>query len=87
MGLSNTLAAAKVENNLARRDALLDELRALASAHPDESEMRMWYGLGLYNALLHAKDERDSNRHNALVKEIRGLTPASRPGSEEPTRA
>lgn len=37
MGLFNTLNDAKAEDALARRDALLDELRALAAAHPGEA--------------------------------------------------
>ncbi len=34
MGLFNTLNHAKAEDDLARRDALLDELRALAAPIP-----------------------------------------------------
>ena len=39
-GLFNTLVYAKAEDDLARRDALLDELRALARAHPDDAAVR-----------------------------------------------
>lgn len=39
-GLSNTLVDAKAEDDLARRDALLDELRALARAHTDDFAVR-----------------------------------------------
>jgi hypothetical protein len=39
-GLFNTLNDAKAEDDLARRDALLDELRALARAFPDDAAAR-----------------------------------------------
>jgi len=39
-GLHNTQVNAKVEDDLARRDALLDELRALARAHTDDFAVR-----------------------------------------------
>jgi hypothetical protein len=39
-GLSNTLVDAKAEDDLARRDALLDESRALARAHSDDAAVR-----------------------------------------------
>ncbi len=40
MGLFATLVDAKAEDDLARRDALLDELRALAAAYPDDPAVR-----------------------------------------------
>jgi hypothetical protein len=39
-GLLNTLIHAKDENELARRDTLLDELRALARSYPDDAAVR-----------------------------------------------
>ena len=39
-GLHNTQVNAKVEDDLARRDALLGELRALASTHPNDAAVR-----------------------------------------------
>jgi hypothetical protein len=38
--LSNTLVYAKEEGDLARRDALLDWLRALARDYPDDAAVR-----------------------------------------------
>jgi hypothetical protein len=38
--LRNALIDAKTEGHLARRDSLLDELRALARAYPDDVAMR-----------------------------------------------
>jgi hypothetical protein len=40
MGLFNTLVNAKREDELIRCDALLDELRALESAHLDDAAVR-----------------------------------------------
>jgi hypothetical protein len=40
MGLFNTLIDTKAEDNLPRRDPLLDELRALAQAHRIDALMR-----------------------------------------------
>ena len=39
-GLHNTQVNAKVEDYLARRDALLGELRALARTHPNDAAVR-----------------------------------------------
>jgi hypothetical protein len=39
-GLFNTLIYAKAEDDLARRDSLLDELRALARTYPDDAAVR-----------------------------------------------
>jgi len=54
-GLFITLLDAKVEDNLARRDALLGELRALASAYPDDAPVREQLALGLFEARRDAK--------------------------------
>src|SRR6267378_63694 len=43
---------AKAENDLARRDALLNELRALAQAYPDHDAMRQSLAGGLVNTLV-----------------------------------
>jgi cation transport regulator ChaB len=40
MGLFNTQIDAKAEDDLARRDDLLEELRALAVAHPEDAAVR-----------------------------------------------
>src|SRR5215831_15679942 len=47
VGLCNTLNAAKDENDLARRDGLLDELRALARTYPDDATVRDALARGL----------------------------------------
>ena len=39
-GLLNTLVDAKAEGDLARRDTLLDELRALARTRPNDAAVR-----------------------------------------------
>ena len=39
-GLHNTLNHTKVEDDLARPDALLDELRALARTRPNDAAVR-----------------------------------------------
>jgi hypothetical protein len=50
-GLFNTLIDAKAEDDLSRRDALLDELRALASTYPDDPPVREQLVNGLFNTL------------------------------------
>ena len=42
IGLFNTLNAAKQEETLERRDALLEELRQLATRYPDDAAVREW---------------------------------------------
>jgi hypothetical protein len=39
MGLFKTIFNAREEQDLKRRDALLEELRTLARAHPDDTRM------------------------------------------------
>ena len=39
-GLFNTLIHTKAEDDLARRDTLLDELHALARSYPDDAAVR-----------------------------------------------
>ncbi len=46
-GLFNTLDHATQEDDRGRRDALLDELRALARAHPDDAAVRDALARGL----------------------------------------
>lgn len=76
MGLFNTLIAAKEEEDLAWRDALLDELRALATAHPDDPAVREHLSGGLVNTLMSAKFEKDLTRGDALLEELRALKAA-----------
>ena len=72
-GLSNTLTHAKTEDDLPRRDTLLDELRALALAHPTEAAVREGLAMGLFNTLNHAKAEDDLPRRDTLLDELRAL--------------
>ena len=73
IGLFNTLNDAKAEDNRPRRDTLLDELRALALAHPTEAAVREGLAMGLFNTLNHAKAEDDLPRRDALLDELRAL--------------
>ena len=81
MGLFNTLSYAKSEDDLARRDALLEELRELAKAHPEDPAVREQLAKGLFNTLNDAKSEDDLARRDALLEELRELAKAH---SEEP---
>jgi hypothetical protein len=72
----NTLNDAKAEGNLARRDALLDELRALAAAHPEDAAVCELLARGLYNTLSDAKAKGDLARRDALLDELRALAAA-----------
>ena len=71
--LRNALIDAKTDGHLARRDALLDELRALARAYPDDVAMREQLASGLLNTLNHTKAEGDLTRPDALLDELRAL--------------
>ena len=74
--LRNAVIDAKTEGHLARRDALLDELRALARAYPDDVAMREQLARGLLNTLNHTKAEGDLARRDALLDELRALARA-----------
>jgi hypothetical protein len=76
IGLANTLAYAKAEEDLPRRDALLDELRALSAAYPAEAAVREPLANGLFNTLIHAKAAEDLPRRDALLDELRALSAA-----------
>ena len=78
LGLFNVLDDAKEENDLVRRDALLAELGALATAHPDAVEVRELLAMGLLNALIHATDagdlvRRDLERRGPAVAALQEL--------------
>lgn len=75
MGVFNTLNQAKDEGDLAQRDALLEELRALAAAH-DEATVQKLLAMGLSNTLNHAQDEGDLVRRDTLLEELRALATA-----------
>ena len=70
MGLYNTLNHAKQEDDLARRDALLGELRALAEAHQDDAAARENLAMGLLNRLVESADEDDLDNCNASLDEL-----------------
>jgi hypothetical protein len=73
VGLFHSLNDAKAEGDLARRDALLDELRALARDYPDDTVVRELLAGGLANTLNDAKAEDDLARRDALLDELRAL--------------
>jgi hypothetical protein len=50
-GLFNTLNHAKAEDDLARRDTLLNEVRTLAHAYPDDAAVRARLARGLFSTL------------------------------------
>jgi hypothetical protein len=72
-GLFNMLIYAKAEGDLARRDALLDELHALARTFPDDAAVRHWLARGLFSRLIYAKAEGDLARRDALLDELHAL--------------
>ena len=72
--LRNALIDAKTEGHLARRDALLGELRALARCHPDDAVVRERLAKGLHNMQVNTKVEDDLARPDALLDELRALT-------------
>jgi hypothetical protein len=76
MGLLNTLIDAKAEGHLTRRDALLEELRALAGAQPEDTAIREPLARGVLSALSPAKTEDDRKRRDALLEELRALAAA-----------
>jgi hypothetical protein len=72
-GLLSTLVGAKAEDDLTRRDALLDELRALAHTYPDDAPVRELLAKGLLSTLVGAKAEDDLTRRDVLLDELRTL--------------
>ncbi len=76
IGLSDALNQAKAEDDLARRDALLEELRALAGAHPEDAAVRAQLARGLFATVNYAKNEDDLARRDALLEELRALAGA-----------
>ena len=72
-GLFTTHYHSKDEENLIRRDALLDELRALNLQHPDDGAVRKHLAGSLNNTQIHSKDENNLIRRDALLEELRAL--------------
>ena len=66
-GLFNTLIDAIDKDDLVHRDALMKELRDLATKH-DEPVVREHLAGGLLNTLNTAKDEDNLAYHNALAE-------------------
>ena len=62
--LYNALNHAKAEGDTARRDTLLQDLRDLATAWPDDPAVRHHMAMGLFNTLNHAKAEGDTARRD-----------------------
>ena len=56
---------------------LLQELRALAQAHPEDGAVREILAKGLFNTLNYAKAENDLSRRDALLQELRSLAQAN----------
>ena len=71
--LRNALIDAKTEGHLARRDALLDELRALARAYPDDAVGRERLAKGLHTTYRSTPRWRTIARPDALLDELRAL--------------
>ena len=71
--LYKTLNDAKAEDDLARCDAPLDELRSLGCIYPDDVIVREPLASGLLNTLNDAKAEDDLARRDALLDELRAL--------------
>jgi hypothetical protein len=77
VGLSNALRDAKKEGKFARRDQLLEELRALALAHPKDGAVREHLAAGLCKTLrilCRAKTKKNRARKDQLLKELEVLS-------------
>lgn len=59
-----------------QRDALLDELRALNQAWPEDAAVRKQLAMGLKNTRNDAKEEHNLARRDALLGELRALAQA-----------
>jgi hypothetical protein len=67
------MVAAVAHAALALRNTLLDDLRSLAGAHPDDAIVREWLATGLYNTLSEAEIPDELALRNALLDELRTL--------------
>jgi hypothetical protein len=76
-GLFITRNDAKAEDDLARRDALLEELRGLAGAHPEDAAVREQLAKGLARTMLDAVDEGQPERRAKLGEALRALANAN----------
>ena len=73
MALANSLIDAKQEDQLERRDQLLEEIRALAQGHPQDQAVREQLATALFNTVIDAKQEDQLERRDQLLEEIRAL--------------
>lgn len=72
-GLFNALMDAKIEGALVQRDTLLDNLRTLAQAYPNDAAVREILANGLSNTLLDARAEGALAWRDRLLEELRTL--------------
>jgi hypothetical protein len=68
------LVYATLEDDLERRDPLLNELRALANQFPADTTVREAFARGLYNTLNDAKQDNNPVLRDQLLDELRALT-------------
>jgi hypothetical protein len=71
--LITELNDANAENDIARRDASLNLLRALARDHSSDAAVRQQLAIGLFNTVNDARAKGDLARRNALLDELRAL--------------
>jgi hypothetical protein len=75
MGLVNTRNYAESAGDT-RRDAMLDQLRGLAQAYPDQPAVIQSLAKSLFNTRNAAQEEGDTARRDALLDELRRLAAA-----------
>jgi flagellin-specific chaperone FliS len=76
MGLIRQLGFAKRQNDLERRDAVLEEMRRLQQAWPQDPAVRERLVRGLFDTIIAAKAENDLEHRDALLEEMRRLQQA-----------
>jgi hypothetical protein len=76
IGLFQTLIDTRGEDRLARRDGVLDELRALARAYPDDTFVRHQLTRSLYLIAIAPGGENGLARRRAVLYELRVLARA-----------
>jgi hypothetical protein len=75
-GLFNSLYDAGEEGDRQRCEGLLEELRALSRAWPEDGAVRERLAMGLFNSLNDARKEGDPQRCEELLQELRALSRA-----------
>lgn len=73
MALLNILNHAKQEDQLERRDQLLEDLRALAREHPQDEAVRTRLAMALFNTLNDVRQEEQLKRRDQLLEDLRSL--------------